>query len=828
MLVFACFKDFIRKFNKKGLTFANVLRLQALNMNMKSSSLFFIIFLFLFCRTGKSQLITASGQPPPSLVQNVLIGPGVTVSNILYNGSPTAIGSFTANGTNLGITQGIVMTTGTIMNNGSGPQGPNGSASSGVDNNMPGSGTLSSIIQGTQTYNAATLEFDFIPYADTVRFKYVFGSEEYPEFAPPNNSTYNDVFGFFISGPGIVGLQNIAQLPNGGGVVSINNVNAITNSLYYNANGDGNMAPYNSSPNYIQYDGFTDVLEAVSAVQCGQTYHLVLAIADVGDGSWDSGIFLEANSLSTITPVNITSTISQQVFTNPNWMAEGCVTATVNVTRQNNLNTSLTIPINVAGSATQGLDYSGVPNSITLTPGQSIYSFQITVNADALAEGLETILLNFNVSDPCGNITPIPLTLYIQDVPPLSVNINDTTLLCPNLPITINANVAGGVPPYTYLWSTGATGSSISITAQNTQMIYVQVSDNCTAQQALDSALVSVPVFQPLNLSLSADITEICPYIAHTFYGNASGGNGNYTYAWRRVGSPAVLSSADSLIVSPSSTSIYVLTVIDGCGNALSDSVTYTITSPPLTVSMTPTQYICQGDSAYISATAAGGYGNYYYLWPSNGSTMPGIWVHPAATNSYQVLVSDECQTFQVSGFSQVQIVKPNADFTILTNNPTENLPTSFYNLTQNGFGYQWFFGDGASSYEIHPTHTFSPAGEYVITLIATDMNGCVDSISKPIYIQEEFYIYIPNTFIPDDNRINDFFTGSFVGVEWINIEIFNRWGERLFFSDQLDFKWDGTYQGIKVPDGVYTWRLIYRRFRGQEEEITGHVTVIK
>jgi gliding motility-associated-like protein len=107
-------------------------------------------------------------------------------------------------------------------------------------------------------------------------------------------------------------------------------------------------------------------------------------------------------------------------------------------------------------------------------------------------------------------------------------------------------------------------------------------------------------------------------------------------------------------------------------------------------------------------------------------------------------------------------------------------------------------------------------------------MNGCVDSITKPIYIQEEFYIYIPNTFIPDENRINDVFSGSFVGVEWINIEVFNRWGERLFFSDQLDFKWDGTYNGAKVPDGVYTWKLIYRRNRGQEQQLTGHITVIK
>ena len=100
--------------------------------------------------------------------------------------------------------------------------------SAGVDNNIGGSALLSGLIGSTQTYNAAILEFDFIPYSDTVRFKYVFGSDEYPEFAPPNNSGFNDVFGFFISGPGIPGIQNIAQLPNGGGVVSINNVNVNT------------------------------------------------------------------------------------------------------------------------------------------------------------------------------------------------------------------------------------------------------------------------------------------------------------------------------------------------------------------------------------------------------------------------------------------------------------------------------------------------------------------------------------------------------------------------------------------------------------------------
>jgi hypothetical protein len=333
---------------------------------MMRNSLFMVLVALAMRTTTWSQLITNSTLSPQGLVQNVLLGSGVTVSNVMYNGSPGAIGQFTANNTNLGITQGIVMTTGTVQASTSGPQGPNNQSNAGMDNNAPGSNLLTNqVLGGTQTFNAAILEFDFIPYADTVRFKYVFGSDEYPEFAPPNSSGYNDVFGFFISGPGIVGMQNIARLPNGGGIVSINNVNTITNQQFFTFNGDGNSPPYNSSPQYIQYDGFTKVLEAVSKVQCGQTYHLIIAIADAGDGQWDSGMFLEANSLSTKTPIEIDYTLSQQVYSNPDWLAEGCVSSTVTLTRQNNLSSALTIPVQVSGTATNGQDYSGIPLSIS-------------------------------------------------------------------------------------------------------------------------------------------------------------------------------------------------------------------------------------------------------------------------------------------------------------------------------------------------------------------------------------------------------------------------------------------------------------------------------
>ena len=783
--------------------------------------LFFWIF---FQASLYAQLQTNNSLNPQGLVQNVLLGNGVTVSNVSYNGSPAAIAQFTAANTTLGINSGIVLTTGTTLPNGDGPHGPNDTPGAGVDNNMGGFNLLSQAIQGTQTYNAAILEFDFVPYADTVRFKYVFGSDEYPEFAPPNNTTYNDVFGFFISGPGITGFQNIALLPNGA-VVSINNVNTITNTFYFVNNGDGNTAPYNQSPQYIQYDGFTKVLEAVSKVQCGQTYHLIIAIADVGDGQWDSGIFLEANSLSTLTPVEIDHTLSQQVFPNPDWMAEGCVSTNVTLTRQANLTQSLTIPVQLSGTATSGIDYNGVPASVTFQPGQTTVSFTIQSLTDALLEGLETLTLTFPITDPCGNVTPLVLDLWIQDNQPMQVTLSSTPPSCPGDPVTINSQISGGVQPYTYLWSTGQTTGSMTFTPSNTTTVWLEVTDACTGIPAYDTLVVNVPVFAPLAVVVSPDITEICPYVPATIGVQASGGSGQYTYLWS-VNS-LLSGTTDSLFVNPGSSTTYLITVSDNCGNSVQDSVIYTILSPPLVLQMNGPFEICPGDSVDLLVTATGGYGTYYYNW-STTATTPGITVAPQVSTSYFVQVSDECQTFSTTAVAVVQVVKPLANFYIATQNPMQGLPVQLTNASFNAWSYAWSFGDGNGSFLVNPTHVYTQPGAYEITLIATDQKGCVDSISKWIEIAPERYIYLPNSFTPDGDGLNEYFYGRFIGLLSARFYIFNRWGEEIFFSDQLNFVWNGEYEGVPVQDGTYSWYLIYEIEKGIYEDLSGHVNVIR
>lgn len=775
--------------------------------------------------------LTTSSMSPGQLVQNVLLGPGVTVSNISYSGTASSIGFFDGSSSDLGISQGVVMTTGTIVNNGNGPQGPNNNPGSGVDNNAGGYSQLSNLIGGIQTYNAAILEFDFIPYSDTVRFKYVFGSEEYPEYV---GSNFNDVFAFFISGPGISGLQNIAKLPNGN-VVAINNVNngpansgPCNNCGYYVYNGDGSTSPYNSNPYYIQYDGFTKVLQAVSKVQCGQTYHLVIAIADAGDGILDSGIFLEANSLTSKVPVTVDYTMSYDAFGDGVTMAEGCVNTTITLNRDaGNAGLALTIPITTSGTATEGVDYDNIPNSVTFAPGQTQLTFNFSAFTDALTEGVETVNLIFDIPDPCNGSNPLEIDLKINDLQPVAVTVTTSNVVCPGEPIQLIANATGGVGPYTYLWSTGETTSTISVSPTSTQTYTVSVTDNCLHQTATGSGTVNVPVFTPLSIATTPDITEICPYIQHTLVATPSGGAGVYTYAWTdAAGGP--LGTDSTINVTPSSSTFYTITVTDQCGATTTTTIHYTITSPPLVLSMSPGVVICPGDAATISVSASGGYGQYYYLWPHSNETTPSVSVSPGQTTTYTVIVSDECQTFTVTGTTTVTVSRPIADFSIVSTTLFEDLPITFQNLTQGGVSYQWTFGDGQQSILVNPNNTYGVPGTYLVTLIATNEIGCKDTVAKPITIGEEYWIYVPNAFTPDGNRFNNVFDASTINISELNVTIYNRWGELVFSSDKVDFNWDGTYNQLACPDGTYTYKIHYISTSGVEDTLIGHVVLLR
>jgi hypothetical protein len=218
------------------------------------------------------------------LVDNIL-GSGISASNIQYTGANGASGIFTdGKASGLGMESGILLTSGQAKN----AVGPNTKNDMSSNNGTAGDSDLNGLIPGYSTKDATVLEFDFTTTSGDLFFNFVFASEEYKEWV---GSSYNDVFGFFLDG------VNIALLPDETTPVSINNVNHQKNSGYYNDNN------YTNPSFDTEYDGFTTVLTAKALNIGAGTHHIKLAIADAGDSSLDSGVFIEAGTFSPYNPV---------------------------------------------------------------------------------------------------------------------------------------------------------------------------------------------------------------------------------------------------------------------------------------------------------------------------------------------------------------------------------------------------------------------------------------------------------------------------------------------------------------------------------------------
>ena len=278
---------------------------------------FVVVLMALHCSYGQVLIDTTKG--PDFLVREVLKGNGVLVGNVRYNGSKHAIAYFKDDSLNVGIGEGILITTGNALLLG----GPNRSTFTSFVNGTGGDKNLESIAKG-KTYDAAVLEFDFITASENLSFKFVFGSEEYLEYV---DSKFNDVFGFFINGPGHENT-NIAMLPNEKTPITVNSVNNKRNEKYYIDNSFVNTSdPYlwdarkrqvivnkdylkeqKPPPYQIEFDGFTTVLEAWCTVVPNERYQIKIAIADVADPILDSGVFLAGGSFSSYGNDTITLT----------------------------------------------------------------------------------------------------------------------------------------------------------------------------------------------------------------------------------------------------------------------------------------------------------------------------------------------------------------------------------------------------------------------------------------------------------------------------------------------------------------------------------------
>ncbi|MFY9307626.1 MAG: choice-of-anchor L domain-containing protein [Bacteroidia bacterium] len=654
----------------------NVIRISAFLLSVSFSS------------TIYAQLTVDGTLTPTQLVQNVLLGPGVTVSNITYTGSVNCRGTFDGTAANIGFAAGVLLSCGDIAN----APGPNNDESASAGNGLPGDPDLDLIMSPTTSEDATILEFDFVPLSDTVKFRYAFASEEYMEYVSSFPGGINDGFGFFISGPGINGpysnnAENIAIIPGTTLPVTMFNLNLNNNGAYYFDNGCGGCFFGGTAPDglTVQYDGFTVPLTAISPVQCGQTYHIKIAIGDGGDDIIDSGVFLEAESFSS-PGVSIIPQISYG-GQNDTTLYEGCGNACILFVRGGTLTGSDTVNLVISGSAVNGTDYYETtggpgtlfPSQVIFLPGQDTVSVCINSVPDITPEGLESIILTVPAHSVGTCIQPaVSTSVYLNEYSPLVVTTsNDTTLCNVVSPLTLMANVTGGVQPYTYSWTNGAAPVANPTVNPVVNTTYVvTVSDACSGapdptpavMDSIQVSLISIPVVTTsVSYGGTNDSTfyegcgQACIYFVRTLGVNLSA-----TYPLTIAGSaqngldytPA-LPSTLVFAAGQDSLSFCIQAAADGSGessetiilsidtsgvcNLQTNSTLYIVEPAPLTVSVEDTTLCNTAGPVTLVATAVGGVQPYTYTWTNGAGSVSNPSVNPAATTTYVVTVNDAC-----------------------------------------------------------------------------------------------------------------------------------------------------------------------------------------
>ncbi len=380
-------------------------------------------------------------------------GAMVTVTSI--NCPQGGLGTFeypTDNNT-LNMEKGLLLTSGQALN----AIGPNSSPSTGSQNEPFGFEDLgdpdleylsTTFGNGAPSFDVCIVELDVFAATNEVVFEYVFGSDEYPEFIF-DQLGYNDIFAFLVSGPGIVGdpnlsnsALNIAVLPNTATLVQIDSVNNQVNWQYYRNN---------EISQTIEYDGLTSdfmgvkksLTARVPVTPCN-TYHLKLAIADRGDESYDSGVFVsEIKAGSPAIEIAFSSGVD--------YFIENCTGSndTLFLTLNKAPTVATSFNIAVGGTALQGVDYLlNIPSAITFQPGQQTLAFAIVPIADNIAEGTETITITLSHDYGCGEVVLKTLTVDILDNVLVEVKGGDTLTVCTGDFLQLNATGAS-----TYVWS---------------------------------------------------------------------------------------------------------------------------------------------------------------------------------------------------------------------------------------------------------------------------------------------------------------------------------------------------------------------------------------
>ncbi|MCB0547480.1 MAG: gliding motility-associated C-terminal domain-containing protein [Phaeodactylibacter sp.] len=594
---------------------------------------------------GRWQCSNNCEAPQPITVDSILsnqqiidfVSTPATIVNIANINCPqSSYGTFESiPSSGLGLDRGLLLTTGSLAW-AVGPNDDPGQGNPFADNGAPGDPDLDYLSQqGGNNFlseNACIVELDVFALTNELTFEYIFGSDEYQEYV---GQEFNDIFAFFISGPGIPGdpainnQLNIAVLPNGSNTpVEINSVNQLDNWQYYRNNNGGVATEYDGLTS--DFMGIKKSLTARADVNPCNTYHLKLAIADRGDVGFDSGVFIaELGGGTPKLSVNFNSGIE--------YLVEDCTTLPdeIIISLSAPSEDTLYYKAEVGGTAIRNEDYLlDIPSIVAFPPGTTQLSFPIIVLSDLLTEPMETITILLANNFGCGEVVYSQLEITLHDA--LRVEINggqDTAFICQDNLVNLHATGASS-----YFWSPPGIFDNPTVPdpvadPQAGQWVTVEgVLGPCVAYDSIFLKRI-VPV---LDVEALAP-TVICrgdtvPLVA----ANNVGGTGLHWAPAIGLNEP----SSENPMAVPQESTTYVATInITGC--IVQDSVSIDVAAfdfPSVAADTT----ICENYGIQLAEMISPDSTTTVFQWtPSNGlnsSTIAGPLAFPETSTTYQLI----------------------------------------------------------------------------------------------------------------------------------------------------------------------------------------------
>ncbi|MFZ5552225.1 MAG: gliding motility-associated C-terminal domain-containing protein, partial [Bacteroidota bacterium] len=487
-------------------------------------------------------------------------------------------------------------------------------------------------------------------------------------------------------------------------------------------------------------------------------------------------------------------------------------TYTVTVTDVNSCVATQTITITeppvLTANTTSTPSCGGNSGTATVTAGggTSPYTYlwsngQTTSTATGLSAGSYTV----TTTDANGCSTSSSIT--ISPAPPVSFTLSSTQTSCTSNTGTATVNVTGGVSPFTYLWSNGQTTSMATALGVGNYTVTVTDSNGCSQAQTVNITSLGGPA-----ATASVNSNVLC-FGGSTGSASASatGGTSPYTYLWSngQTSSSAVNLAAGS----------YSVTVTDANGCASSQTVT--ITQPnSLLLSTSTSADTCSLGNGTAGSVASGGTGPYSYLW-SNGQTTPTITGLGSGTYTVTVTDANNCTQGQNVIVAAVGTVA-NAGSNVFIQQGGS------ITLTATGGGsYLW--SDGSASSSI----TVSPASTTTYCVEVTNLN-CSDSACVTVFVDvpcngSVLSELMPNAFSPNRDGNNDLFCiPNNVCIIRFTLKVFDRWGEKIFETDNITDCWDGTYNGKDLNTAVFVYYFQAELSNGESYKQQGNISLIK